>query len=334
MSQPSSKHEHVVALLAEIAKHQQKCNEARQKLQSLPEFNAIQLFRMLTDTEEVLPEHFEWFFEDKVVRTTSEERDLLFQEFDRDQDGALSWAEFLNYCIGKDYAPDNNHFVTSWRDARTPSLPVQFAFMDVLVAEIDGLIIIKDLKEVVNEHLTESDWRAIFESIDQERQGCLTLTNIHDFLKSHLTSTSQTDAELIFKKLDINKDGFIDFQEFLSLKSFGKLNQPGSTEEYQSSQNLPKAPNGLTSIPGPSTDSSRWFQSHNSWRGSGHKEGSKGITMRSTAEKTWNRTGYLNSAGKSTKKNTARYFPRTKIPRESTQTNPHPRKTPKSQTTQ
>lgn len=299
MADITGKLQRVAALLAEIGKSEKKANEARQKLQTHPDFNAIQLFRMLTDSEEVLPEHLDWFFEDKVVRTTPEERELLFQALDRDQDGALSWSEFLSSCIGKDYAPDNNHFVTSWRDARTPPLPVQFAFMEVLLAEIDGLINIQDLRASVNQHLSESDWRAIFESIDQEGQGRLTSANIYGFLKAHHSSVTQTDAEAIFRRIDLNRDGYIDFQEFLHLSTFARV---ASREAQGSSQEIPRGPNGLATIPGPSTDSSRWFQSHNSWRGSGHKEGSKGITMRSTAEKTWNGTGYLNSAGKSTQK--------------------------------
>ena len=298
----------VSALLAEIARTEQACKYAKSNLRALPDFNAIQIFRLLTDTEVVNLLHLAAFIRGFEVQITDDQLDLLMSRLDKDGDGVLSWSEFLTSCIDTDYSPDNTHFVNSWREATSPPEEVQNLFLEVLIAEFEAAVSLNSARQDLNQRIGANEWRAIFEYMDKEYKAHITLVNLWNFMKFVYPSTALGDAELVFKYLDTNSDGIIDFSEWMSLSESNQIHQ--SERDTQEPQTLASANqskngfNGLKTIPGPNGiyhDSSR-FQSHNSWRGSGQKEGSKGLTMRSTAEKTWNGSGNLNSTAKSPQK--------------------------------
>jgi Ca2+-binding EF-hand superfamily protein len=294
----------VADLLAEIARGEQASKLAKENLRALPEFNAIQIFRLLTHTEEITSEQVFDFMNDNGVEISKPQLQILFQQLDKDKDGVLSWSEFLRSCIDREFAPDNTHFVTSWKDARNPSAEVQAAFLEVLIAEFEALESFHSAKQISNRYLSAEDWKAIFEYIDKENKGHLTRVDLWNFMKSIYPPVSLSDAEIILNRLDFNKDGIVGYREWVQLSKTESTHQSEAFFGSKPSANQmpPNSNYGVATIPGPSklnSDSSRWFQSQNSWGGSGQKDGSRGITMRSTAEKTWNGSGNLNSTGKS-----------------------------------
>lgn len=121
----------------------------------------------------------------------------IFARMDLDSDGKVSLVEFKSH-LGvplKDYE----------------------SMFDMLDTDKSGFIEFNELWADFTRrgvHMTEQEVRAVFASLDQNKDGKVSLMEF----KAHLSIPLRdymaiTDPQAAFDRMDSNKDGFIEFQE-------------------------------------------------------------------------------------------------------------------------
>lgn len=146
MSDQRAKLSAVAKLLICIAEAEAKVEYAKKRMVENPDFNSIEGFRRLTDEDAIRLIHIKRFLRDNGFTPSDEELDLLMKNLDRDHDGVLTWGEYLNSCINREFSPDDTSFPRSWRVPRELPIDVEKSLAEVLICELEAALEIEEAK--------------------------------------------------------------------------------------------------------------------------------------------------------------------------------------------
>ena len=257
--------------------------EAKRRLTENPDFNSIEAFRRLTDEDIIRLSNIKHFLRDNGISPSDEELDLLHKTLDRDSDGVISWGEYLNSCINREFSPDDNNFPHSWKIPREIPVDIEKALANVLLLEIQGSQHIEDAKQNFIADFSAFDIEQMFDAIDTEQKDYISLVNLWSFIKSESNKAELKIAELCFRRLDLDFDARIGIDDwFESLRLFHRPQHPIP----QSGERASSSPRIDADYPdsGPSR-----LNTQSDFRFSGNKFGN---TYRSTADKTFSDSRY------------------------------------------
>lgn len=136
--------------------------------------------------------------------------DLIFKIFDKDNDGRLSWAEFSEAICPKD---------VSWNFDTCGKTPTEFAdYMQrslarVFTQEIENQRSLEVFRAKL--YLSSQAESCLFDKIDASGRGLINIQDFDAYVKSQNPKTSLVDSERAFRRLDLDQDGTIIFEEFI-----------------------------------------------------------------------------------------------------------------------
>jgi Ca2+-binding EF-hand superfamily protein len=140
---------------------------------------------------------------------------LIFQRYDRDQDGKLRYSEFADLM-----QPSNMLYRKSLLERRS-----QGPFQDITLDLVHKVLLIHLKVEQGHENLRQRLHKkkgkyvlsSLFKDIDLDNKGYLAISDIIRVLgQSKKLKTSNSDAELILAKYDGDNDKRISMSEFIS----------------------------------------------------------------------------------------------------------------------
>ena len=276
----------VCHLLLVIAEAEMQVENAKKRLTENPDFNSIEAFRRLTEDETIRLLDVRRFLKDNGYSPTDEEMEILYAALDRDHDRVISWGEFLNSCINREFSPDDSNFPNSWRVPREIPAEVERALAEVLMQELEAGLRIEDAKHQFISSVSKFALEQIFDQIDNEHKDYVSLVNLWTFIKSEAKETSLKVAERCFKRLDLDYDARINYDDWSeSMEPYFKFSA-GLPQAIPS--NSFRSPRDIGSGDGLFTISSR-LNTQSDFRQSGQKFGA---TYRSTADKTFSDSKY------------------------------------------
>jgi Ca2+-binding EF-hand superfamily protein len=159
--------------------------------------------------------------------------DLIFKIFDRDNDGRLSWSEFSEAICPKD---------VPWNFDTFGKTPTEFAdYMQrslarVFTQEIENQRSLEVCRAKL--YLSSQAESCLFDKIDASGRGLINIQDFDAYVKSQNPKTSLVDSERAFRRLDLDQDGTIIFEEFiLALRHNYILSTYSDYQQYRESTN-------------------------------------------------------------------------------------------------
>lgn len=207
----------IAKLLMEIAEGERSIEITRRVLSDCIEFNPYQIFNKL-DVEKknrISPNNIINFALQKGISISQEEAKLIFLFYDKDQDGLLSYDELIDLIQSRNskFKKLNNCRINE----NGISYNIEFSLEKLLEKELklakDIIFYLKSLQ-----CKQSFDIHNIFHLI--KGQNNINIDNLKCFLDKNNISFLESDLNFIINRLDINKDGKIDFNEFHSLFGF------------------------------------------------------------------------------------------------------------------
>lgn len=127
--------ERFAALLLEVAECEKRAEVTRQVLVDRPEFDAYSAFRRITTEHYGGITLFELkeFFNHHDIQVEAYLLDLLFMHLDHDGDGVVTWTEFLNMIMSKEY-----HSGCQYGHIADFSLQLEHSLMRVFEQELNN----------------------------------------------------------------------------------------------------------------------------------------------------------------------------------------------------
>eukprot|EP00347_Sterkiella_histriomuscorum_P010442 403376281 len=195
----------------------------KQTLALKSDFNLLDAFRLFDRT--VSGEIYTHDLEEGlrklgVYSLDKRELNLFFKRHDKNQDYKIRYLEFTDGFTPKDriYADHLSNKRPNY-EARHPdeaiSLKTKLEFGNALrnILRYEGNL------EELRILLTSSPLFSInagFQTLEQSGNGCLTQNDIKEFLESYEFFATQKEIELLFDKIDRDRDGKISYGEFFS----------------------------------------------------------------------------------------------------------------------
>ena len=205
----------VAKILLYLAESEHNIEINRKCLSDSLEFDPYQIFKILDkdyknriDICNIID-----FLNYKEIYTNECEISLLIFFYDQDNDGSLSYPEFLNLIQSE------KSIIKTNRNSNIKELPynIEYSLGTLLEKEIE---LSRKLIPLLEELRNRNDFNIhnIFHLI--KGYSSITPQNLRDFLLKNKANFIQDDVKAIMKRLDINHDGRIDLCEFHSFFGF------------------------------------------------------------------------------------------------------------------
>jgi len=202
--------EKILQLFSFISKLEQTTQVRRKVLSDYYDFNPQKIFKLFDSKNKgfINSDDIYKYLEIHHISYTEESVQLLILFFDTDFDGVLSFQEFLP-LIQNENAPMNKKNNININSNNDMSFNIEYCLTKLFEKEIElNMYIINVLCQINNSNLQE-----IFKCISMYK-NYITSNDIRNFLDNNKIEYSESQVNDIMKRLDINKDGKIDFNEF------------------------------------------------------------------------------------------------------------------------
>ena len=203
----------LATLLSKIAEEEEKVESFRTKLAKNEDYDPIIVFRTLAQTNptKIFPKDIVNFLKDKGIYIEEIEAKFTLFFYDQDHDDSLTYSELFNLLGSKRSGKVNFN-----KNEKIP-LSLSVALRDLLETEIKFsrtiFSILKNLQQT-NEFKIHDIFHALKDYV------VVTEESLSIFLSNSGRNYTQKNIKLIFNRLDINKDGIIDFCELHAFFGF------------------------------------------------------------------------------------------------------------------
>ena len=213
MTQSRQIKEILFELFISISKYERNISIIKKKLYSIEDSFFKNLFNILSTNNKIISlKDIKKYLKKNNYKASNKEIQLFLFFYDIDHDLGLNYNEFL-LLIKNKKTNDNknkNNIISSFNN--------NILFLDLLKHEINlSRTLITYLEELQN--MKGFKIHKIFHIL-KNKNSCIRSINIYNFINEYKSDISKEEIELIFNRLDINKDKIIDFSELHAFLGF------------------------------------------------------------------------------------------------------------------
>ena len=213
----SSETEHYISrILMLLSNLQEQVDLNKNLLISDNEFDPISLFNYLDKEKKncITVSDILNILRKNGIYSTPNEINNIFLFYDKDCDHVLNLREFLDFLnIANNYNDNSN--------INNISFNIEYYFIKILEKELNLIRVFKENLKILKGRF-DYNVHEIFHLL----KGFFHITedSLFNVLKNNFNEITEKDIKNIFKRMDINKDGKIDFNEFHNIMCFPQIN--------------------------------------------------------------------------------------------------------------
>ena len=207
----------ICQILMELSECERSVEITRRVLMDSAEFDPFLIFKKLDieNNNYISPKDLINYMSLKNINIFLEEAMFIIFFYDKDLDGLLSYDEFLNLILSKNPKALNNKKDISFIKKNEISYKIEFSFTKLIEKEIK---LVQKMMNYLN--ILKCDLHEIYHQMKSININCITKESLKNYLEKNNVSFLDSDLNFIFNRLDINKDGKIDYKEFHSFFGF------------------------------------------------------------------------------------------------------------------
>ncbi len=216
----------IIKLLLLISKKEKEVEINRQILAQNPYFDIYQLFCFMDREKKNYIDTFNImdFFHRNAVYPNKLEVDFIILSHDEDEDNKLSYSEFLNMIISQKnicLRKITRERIGYSNNKNNIPYEVDHCLLILLEKEID---FIRSISNIIKEIKEKKDFNIhnIFHLLIGYQY--ITEESLTNFLNKNYINFNEDDIKFIMKRMDFNKDGKVNFQEFHTFFCFNDPN--------------------------------------------------------------------------------------------------------------
>ena len=207
----------ICQIFMELSECERSVEITRRVLIDSNDFDPFLIFKKLDidNKNYISPQDIINFMSLKNINIFLEEAKFIIFFYDKDEDGLLSFDEFLNLIQSKNPKAISIKKDISYNKNNKMSYKIEFSFTKLMEKEIK---LVQKMMNYIN--LLKFDLHEIYHEMMSVNINCITKESLKNFLEKNNVSFLDSDLNFIFNRLDINQDGKIDFKEFYSFFGF------------------------------------------------------------------------------------------------------------------
>ena len=208
----------ICQILLELSECERSVEITRRVILDSIEYDPFLLFRKLDQEKKnyISPQDIINYMSQKDINIFIEEAKFIILFYDIDQDGLLSFEEFINLIQSKNLKAINKKI--NYSKKNEISYNIEFSFIKLIEKEIK--LVQKMMNYLSNINLSKFDLHEIYHEMKSLNINCITKESLKNFFEKNNISFLDSDLNFIINRLDMNKDGKIDFVEFHSFFGF------------------------------------------------------------------------------------------------------------------
>ena len=208
----------LVTFFSELIKSENSIQINRQILSESADFDANQIFNFLLTTNDnnITVLDIKKYLNENGVEISEQEAKLIILFYDINGDGKLSFDEFINLVRSEKASLNNKLFRI--QDTNL-SFNINYSLCKLFQKEIS---VSKRIFNLLKELRSKKDFNIhnIYHTL--KSSNFITLQSLKNFFSENNIDFIDSEIKLIMRRLDLNKDGKIDFCEFHTLLCFDK----------------------------------------------------------------------------------------------------------------
>ena len=209
----------LITLFSELISGENTVKINRDVLSESADFDAHQIFSYLLSTnnnDNITILDIKKYLNENGIEISEQEAKLIVLFYDLNSDGKLSFDEFINLVRSEKASLNNKLFRI--QDANL-SFSINYSLCKLFQKEIS---VAKRILDVLEKFKSKKDFNIhnLYHSLKSNK--FITAQSLKNFLLENNVTFLDSDIKLLISRLDLNKDGKIDFCEFHSLLCFNK----------------------------------------------------------------------------------------------------------------
>ena len=208
----------ICQILLELSECERSVEITRRVILDSIDFDPFLLFRKLDSEKKnyISPQNIINYMLEKNMNIFLEEAKFIILFYDIDKDGLLSYEEFINLIQSKNPKALNKKI--NCIKKKEISYNIEFSFTKLIEKEIK--LVQKMMNCLNNINTSKFDIHEIFHEMKSININCITKESLKIFFEKNNISFLDSDLNFIISRLDLNKDGKVDFVEFHSFFGF------------------------------------------------------------------------------------------------------------------
>ena len=216
----------IIKFLLEIAKKEKEVEINRQILAQNSNFDIFQLFSYMDREKKNYIDTFNImdFFHRNAIYPNKIIIDFLILLYDDDNDNKLSYTEFLNMILSQNnisLRKSTREKIGSFNNKNDISFEIEHCVLKLLEKEVDFIV---SVNKIIFEIKEKKDFNLhnIFHLLIGYQY--ITHESLTNYFNKKYVSFTKDDINFIMRRIDLNKDGKIDFKEFHTFFCFNDPN--------------------------------------------------------------------------------------------------------------
>ena len=210
-------------IFSELINHETRIENEKKNFDEIPSIYHELLFKKLEEEKYTYISSFKIlnFLKKYSINCTDNEIKSIIKFYDIDKDNHLNYKEFLSLILSSRKKIENYKLTYSGNNNCISNLPyeIEYEFCKMLEIQLSFVRILEKLLFDLNKRKDFSIYDLYNELKDEDKDE-INFIKLSNFMKRNIKNSNNEDLRVLFKKLDINRDGSITMDDICII--FGK----------------------------------------------------------------------------------------------------------------
>ena len=210
-------------IFSELINHETQIENEKKNFDEIPSIYHELLFKKLEEEKYTYISSFKIldFLKKYSINCTDNEIKSIIKFYDIDKDNHLNYKEFLSLILSSRKKIENYKLTYSGNNNCISNLPyeIEYEFCKMLEIQLSFVRILEKLLFDLNKRKDFSIYDLYNELKDEDKDE-INFIKLSNFMKRNIQNSNNEDLRVLFKKLDINRDGSITMDDICII--FGK----------------------------------------------------------------------------------------------------------------
>ena len=208
--------EMICNIFSELINHEAQIDIQKKNFDKIPPIYHELLFKALEEEKYTYISSFKilGFLKNHSINCTDNEIKAIIKLYDIDKDNHLNYKEFLCLILSNRKKIENYNLTYSDNNNSISNLPYEIDYEFCKILEMQ-LSLIRNLEKLLVDLNKRKDFSIydLFNELKEEDKDEISFIKLSNFMKRNIKKSNNEELRVLFKKLDVNRDGSINLDD-------------------------------------------------------------------------------------------------------------------------